>query len=200
MPTTVQKPARGTARDRLIRTGVELCTQGGFQAMGIEQVLSQSGVPKGSFYHYFRSKKEFGLAVIDAYADYFCKKLHRVLTNAGETPLARLQSFVEEAGRGMAKHDFQRGCLVGNLGQEMAALDNEFRHQLEQVLKLWQAQTARCLKEAQEAGELDPSLDAERLAEFFWIGWEGAILRAKLTRSTRPMRVFAEGFLAQLKV
>lgn len=97
MPDTVQKPARGTARDRLIRTGVELCTQGGFQAMGVEQVLSRAGVPKGSFYHYFRSKKEFGLAVIQAYAEYFCKKLHRVLTNTEKSPLARLQSFVDEA-------------------------------------------------------------------------------------------------------
>ncbi|HLT99798.1 MAG TPA: TetR/AcrR family transcriptional regulator [Burkholderiaceae bacterium] len=198
MPTTVQKPARGTARDRLIRTGVELCTQGGFQAMGIEQVLSQSGVPKGSFYHYFRSKKEFGLAVIDAYAVYFCKKLQRVLTNAEESPLTRLRSFVDEACDGMSRHEFQRGCLVGNLGQEMAALDNEFRNQLENVLKLWEAQTARCLEEAQAAGELQPSHDVERLAEFFWIGWEGAILRAKLTRSPRPMRLFAEEYLVRL--
>lgn len=200
MTDIVQKPARGTARDRLIRTGVELCTQSGFQAMGIERVLSQAGVPKGSFYHYFRSKKEFGLAVIQAYAEYFCKKLHRVLTNTEQSPLTRLQSFVSEACEGMGRHKFQRGCLVGNVGQEMAALDDEFRQQLESVLKLWEVQTARCLKEAQEAGELSPSYDADRLAEFFWIGWEGAILRAKLTRSPRPMQVFSEEYFARLNV
>ncbi|MYN13856.1 TetR family transcriptional regulator [Pusillimonas sp. TS35] len=198
MPQAIQKPERGTARDSLIRVGVELCTQAGFQATGVEQVLRGAGVPKGSFYHYFPSKKEFGLAVIDAYAEYFCTKLQRLLENPDVAPLERLRSFVAEAERGMEKHQFQRGCLVGNLGQEMAGLDDEFRERLEAVLKLWQAQTSRCLKAAQEAGELNAALDADGLAEFFWIGWEGAILRAKLTRSSQPMRAFADGFFAYL--
>jgi len=198
MSLAVQKIERGNARDRLVRTGVELCTQASFQAMGIEQVLRQAGVPKGSFYHYFRSKREFGLAVIDAYAEYFCTKLQRVLEDTEVPPLDRLRAFVNEAERGMARHQFQRGCLVGNLGQEMAGLDDEFRERLENVLKLWEAQTSRCLKEAQDAGELNATLDADRLAEFFWIGWEGAILRSKLTRSSRPMHVFADTFLAHL--
>ena len=198
MSSSVQKVERGAARNSLIRVGVELCTQTGFQATGIEQVLREAGVPKGSFYHYFPSKKDFGLAVIDAYAEYFCTKLQRILNNPDVTPLQRLRDFVREAERGMEKHQFQRGCLVGNLGQEMAGLDDQFRERLEAVLKLWEAQTSRCLKEAQQAGEVSASLNADQLAEFFWIGWEGAILRAKLTQSSRPMRVFAEGFLAHL--
>lgn len=198
MPISIQKTERGAARGSLIRVGVELCTQTGFQATGIEQVLRQSGVPKGSFYHYFPSKKDFGLAVIDAYAEYFSAKLQRILNNPEVAPLQRLRDFVQEAERGMEKHHFQRGCLIGNLGQEMAGLDDQFRERLEAVLKLWEAQTSQCLKEAQEAGEVNASLDAGQLAEFFWIGWEGAILRAKLTRSPRPMQVFAESFLAHL--
>jgi TetR/AcrR family transcriptional repressor of nem operon len=194
-----QKAERGSARESLIRVGVELCTEAGFQATGIEQILRKAGVPKGSFYHYFSSKKVFGLAVIDAYADYFCLKLRRVLENPHVPPLQRLENFVKEAERGMEKHHFQRGCLVGNLGQEMAGLDDEFRERLEGVLKLWETQTSKCIKAAQEAGDLSLSHDADQLAEFFWIGWEGAILRAKLTRSSRPMHVFARGFLANLQ-
>lgn len=192
------KTSRGTARESLVRAGVELCTQAGFQATGVEQVLRKAGVPKGSFYHHFPSKKEFGLAVIDAYADYFGAKLQRVLDNPDVPPLQRLKDFVREAERGMEKHQFQRGCLVGNLGQELAGLDDEFRERLEAVLKRWEGQTSRCLKAAQEAGELSAERDAEQLAEFFWIGWEGAILRAKLTRSARPMHVFAAGFLTHI--
>lgn len=199
MTSPTLKAHRISARERLIRVGVELCTQGGFQAMGVEQVLRGAGVPKGSFYHYFPSKKAFGLAVIDAYADYFCTKLQRVLENPAASPLQRVNDFVLEAERGMKKHDFQRGCLVGNLGQEMAGLDDEFRERLEAVLKTWEYQTSACLRAAQEAGEISSGLDAGRLAEFFWIGWEGAILRAKLTRSSHPMHVFAQGFLAILK-
>ena len=167
--------------------------------MGVEHVLRGAGVPKGSFYHYFPSKKAFGLAVIDAYADYFGSKLERVLDNPAASPLQRLKDFVAEAERGMKKHDFQRGCLVGNLGQEMAGLDDEFRERLEAVLRSWERRTSACLQAAKDAGEIPESMDADRLAEFFWIGWEGAILRAKLTRSSLPMHVFSQGFLALLK-
>src|SRR5690606_21062680 len=142
------------------------------------------------------SKKDFGLAGIDAYADYFCSKLQRILDNPHVAPLQRLHGFVIEAERGMEKHHFQRGGVVGNLGQELAGLDDQFRERLEHVLKLWEKQTSRCLKTAQEVGEISVSFDADQLAEFFWIGWEGAILRAKLTQSSRPMHVFADGFLA----
>lgn len=199
MPQTSKKPVHRSTRENLIRAGVELCTQSGFQATGVELVLRKAGVPKGSFYHYFPSKKEFGFAVVDAYADYFCAKLKRILENPDASPLQRLTDFMEEAERGMEKHQFQRGCLVGNLGQEMAGLNDEFRERLEAVLKLWEGQTSKCLKAAQDAGELSTELDADQLAEFFWIGWEGAILRAKLTRSAYPMHLFAQGFMACLK-
>lgn len=187
-----------SVRDRLIRCGVELCTESGFQATGIELVLRQVGVPKGSFYHYFRSKHEFGLAVIDSYADYFTSKLQRLLSDETVPPLLRLQNFVMEARSGMERHAFRRGCLVGNLGQELAGLDEEFRERLEGVLRIWEHHTAQCFREAQASGDLDENTDVDKLASFFWIGWEGAILRAKLTRSHDPMVLFSELFFEQV--
>ena len=54
------------------------------------------------------------------------------------------------------------------------------------------------LIEAQNAGELAPDADAGQLAAFFWIGWEGAVLRAKLEQTDRPLQVFAGFFFASL--
>ncbi|NGM86489.1 TetR family transcriptional regulator [Parapusillimonas sp. SGNA-6] len=198
--TPLQPETRRSTRDHLIRCGVELCTEAGFQSTGIEGVLRKASVPKGSFYHYFKSKQDFGLAVIDAYAQYFGDKLARVLEDESLSPLARLKRFVAEAEAGMARYDYRRGCLVGNLGQELAGLNEAFRERLEQVLRSWEAQTAACLRQAQEAGELASGADAGQLAEFFWIGWEGAILRAKLTRSAEPMHRFAGGFFSRMAV
>ncbi|TAM90523.1 MAG: TetR family transcriptional regulator [Candidimonas sp.] len=189
---------RLSTRDLLIRAGVEQCTEGGFQMTGIETILRAVGVPKGSFYHYFKSKKAFGLAVVDAYADFFHRKLQRIFSDEQTPPLGRLRNFVSEAVSGMSRYAFRRGCLVGNLGQELAGLDDEFRRRLEEVLRAWEAQTRRCLEQAQAAGELRKEANAGELAEFFWIGWEGAILRAKLTRSARPMHLFSDCFFKQV--
>jgi TetR/AcrR family transcriptional repressor of nem operon len=185
-------------RTELVRCGVELCTEKGFQVSGINDLLQRVGAPKGSFYHYFASKHEFGEAVIDAYAEYFARKLSRHLDDNTRRPLARLADFVEEAQKGMARFAFKRGCLVGNLGQELSGLNEDFRIRLEAVLRSWERRTAECLREAVEAGDLSAECDPEMLAHFFWIGWEGAILRAKLTKSAAPMQLFADTFFGKV--
>lgn len=187
---------RASTRELLVRCGTEIFTERGFQATGIDEIRQRVNVPKGSFYHFFPSKRDFGLAVIDNYERYFERKLARSFDDLSLSPLRRLQAFAQDAMRGMEKFNFQRGCLVGNLGQELGGLDDGFRERLEAVLQSWQRRTAACLREAVAAGELPPDTDCAALAEYFWIGWEGAVLRAKLTRNRSPLEKFLAVFLA----
>lgn len=185
-------------RDALVRCGTEILTEQGFLSTGIDAVLSRVGVPKGSFYHYFQSKEDFGHAVLANYADYFARKLDRCLLDASRPPLARIAAFVEDAKAGMQRFDYRRGCLVGNLGQEVIQLPEAFRESLEAILLSWQQRLALCLEAAKAEGELAPDTDCERWAAFFWIGWEGAVLRARLVRGNAPLDCFIQGFLAGL--
>jgi TetR/AcrR family transcriptional repressor of nem operon len=202
LPVRVDRKTRASARadtrQALIRYGTQMCTERGFQVTGIDELLRNVGVPKGSFYHFFRNKHEFGEAVIENYAQYFQRKLERLLGDSSRSPMQRMADFVEEAVRGMERFEFQRGCLIGNLGQELGGLNESFRHQLEAVLLAWQHRTAECLREAIACKELPGDTDAQALAQFFWIGWEGAILRAKLTRDAGPLRLFAGIFFTTI--
>lgn len=186
-------------REILCRAGVAALTEKGFSATGLDEILKSVGVPKGSFYHFFASKEAFGSELITLYARYFVRKIDRFLLDESLTPLQRIEAFCEDAERGMQRFDFRRGCLVGNLGQEMGALPESFRAQLTDVLLDWQARFERCLEQAKLAGEIAENADSVRLAAFFWIGWEGAVLRAKLERTGEPLRVFAELFLMSLR-
>ena len=185
-------------RELLLRAGLEVLTEKGFSSTGIDEILKRVGVPKGSFYHYFDSKEAFGAALIERFARYFAYKLERHFGDSSKQPLARLWAFVEDARTGMARHEFRRGCLIGNLGQEMAALPESYRASLIAVFHDWESRLARCLEAAQHRGEIPASVDCEQAAAFFWIGWEGAVLRAKLERSAKPLDVFALGFFAGL--
>lgn len=185
-------------RDRLVWAGVATLTEKGFSAVGLEEIAQAAGIPKGSFHSYFESKEALGRALIEAYADYFARKLDRWFEDDSHTPLARLDAFVADAKAGMARHGFRRGCLVGNLGQEMGTLPEGYRDLLSRVFADWQARTARCLAAAHAAGEI-ATQDFEDAAAFFWIGWEGAVLRAKLERRADPLDTFARGFLATLR-
>ncbi|MEZ5747583.1 MAG: TetR/AcrR family transcriptional regulator [Paracoccaceae bacterium] len=188
----------GSARSALLRTGVAILTEKGFSAVGIEEILSTASIPKGSFYHYFDSKDEFGLALIDAYAEYFARKLDRCFQNQDRPPLQRIADFIFDAIEGMARYDFRRGCLIGNLGQEMGVLPERFRARISAVLSDWEARTARCFRAARLAGEIPQDTDCEALAAFFWIGWEGAVLRAKLEGNADALDIFAEGFFMMI--
>ncbi len=201
--TTDARPRRGRpkcppelsdARRKLIKAGLLQLTEKGYSSVGVEEILKSAGVPKGSFYHHFRNKADFGSQLIDAYHTYFREKLDQAFADTNLPALDRLRAFIRDAERGMQRHHFRRGCLVGNLGQEMGALPDEFREQLQRVLKDWQARTAACLRLAQAQGELDAEQDPDALAEFFWIGWEGAVMRAKLERRAHPLRSFANTF------
>lgn len=185
-------------RDALVRAGVAVLTEKGFVATGIDEVLRQVGVPKGSFYHWFESKEAFGLAIIEAYGAFFARKLDLALLDETRTPLARLAAFVDDAADGMARFDFRRGCLIGNLGQEMGNLPESFRQRLVDVFSDWERRLAACLALAREAGEIAPNSDCEALATSFWIGWEGAVLRAKLERSDAPLKLYYRTYCAML--
>ncbi|SLN66793.1 Transcriptional regulator AcuR [Aquimixticola soesokkakensis] len=174
-------------------------TQTGFASLRLEDILVQAKVPKGSFYYHFPSKAAFTSTLITAYQDYLSAKLARHFTNPALPPLARLRAFTQEAQTSMARFEFRRGCLVGNLGQEVVTLPSGMRAQLQAALAQWQTQTAGLLRAAIGAGDLPADTDPDALAAYFWIGWEGAVLRAKLDQSPRPLIQFRDMFFNSLK-
>jgi TetR/AcrR family transcriptional repressor of nem operon len=191
------KSGRDTSQTKaaLITSGVEHFTQFGFASSGLDQILKKVSVPKGSFYYYFANKEMFGLAVIAHYDAYFARKLDSHLTNAHLPAQQRLMSFVEDAKAGIKKYDFTRGCLVGNLEQEVAVLPQSHREKLLLVIEGWQSKVSAYLKVIRPKADQE---ECDSLAEFFWIGWEGAVSRCKLVKTTQPIDLFIDQFMRLL--
>ena len=179
-------------RSEIIRIGTDLISRQGFNATGIDSVLKEAAVPKGSFYHYFKNKEEFGLAVIDRFAESFEQRLDTFLNDDEVSPLNRIRNFLETGLARVSQNQCTKGCLIGNLGQEMADQNELFRARLDEVFSMWKGRFAACLTEAQQRGELLQSRDALQLSGFILSGWEGAILRAKVMKTTQPMLDFIE--------
>ncbi|MBU9845834.1 TetR/AcrR family transcriptional regulator [Rahnella ecdela] len=213
-PQVLNKPRRGRpprserefadTREALIRSGLEVITEMGYLSAGIETVIKNIAVPKGSFYHYFKSKQDFGMAVLETYGDFFAHRLDKFLLDVTMSPLSRIDAFVHHAGQGMAKFNFTRGCLVGNLLQESPLLPEDFPEKLTAILGDWESRIAACLRAAQQSGEIrssfSPKTSPEQLAQIFWSGWEGAVMRAKLFRSAEPLDQFWAYFRRSLLI
>jgi TetR/AcrR family transcriptional regulator, transcriptional repressor for nem operon len=177
-------------RDDIIAAGLQLMAVQGFNGTGLDAILKMAGVPKGSFYYYFANKEDFGLAVIDFFAKRYEKRLATSLTDPTLSPLNRVRRHLEGALERFEQERCRKGCLIGNLSQEMADLNERFRERLEEVFAGWQKRFALCLEEARGQGEIPADLDPAAAAEFLLSGWEGALLRAKVMKSTRPLRDF----------
>jgi len=192
------QPRGDNKRQLLIDIGTAIFTQKGFSSTGLDEIVQRAEVPKGSFYYYFGSKEAFAQEVIRNYAAYFAKKLDRTLGDASLTPLQRLRAFAADATHGVQRFEFKRGCLVGNLGQEMASLQDDFRVLLLGVLNQWRERFRDTIAEAQAAGEVASTVEPAALANFFWSAWEGAVLCAKLEESTRALDNVTELFFEQM--
>jgi TetR/AcrR family transcriptional repressor of nem operon len=179
-----------TTKDALLDAGRRIFLERGYNHSGIEAVLQSAGVPKGSFYHYFESKEDFGLQVLDRFAGCVNAELDRHLNDERLGPLERLRRFGESVCEKLESRQCRNGCLVGNLSQEMADQSEAFRARLDEIFRGWADRYAGCLEEAREAGEIPADLDSRELAEFWVSGWQGALMRAKTARSTAPIQTF----------
>lgn len=177
-------------RDKLIDSGAQLISQQGYNATGINAVLKTCGVPKGSFYHYFSSKEDFGLAVIERFAATYDETLVALLEDSDTPPLERLRRYFAAGREHMHECDHATGCLIGNLGQELSGQSDTFRDALNLVFQRWEQRFVRCLQDAQARGDIAAHTAPEVLASFILTGWEGAILRAKTLKSVAPMEQF----------
>lgn len=188
-PIPATKPSV-TTRASLLEAGTNLILEKGYNHCGLDEILRAAGVHKGSFYHFFANKEDFALQVVAQYAEQTLANLDRELGDTSLRPLARLRRYYEAACRRHEERGYRKGCLFGNLGQEMADQSEAFRTRLEEVLSEYRRRIAACLREAQEVGELRKDLDADRLAGFCHNSWEGAILRMKVAKSCEPLADF----------
>lgn len=181
---------RAETRKLLIDVGTRVIGSQGFNPTGLNSVLQTAGVPKGSFYYYFASKEDFGLAIIDETAAEYAEQIDGFLQDQRFTPLARIHNYLQAGLERIREGQCKRGCLIGTLGQELSSQNETFRARLDAVFEGWKLQFSQCLQAAKIAGELAADADEMQLAEFLLAGWQGAILRAKMQQNVAPLEAF----------
>ncbi len=182
----------------LLDHGVRLMRDRGYHNTGIHDILAAASVPKGSFYHYFKNKEDFGLQVVDRYADDGYAAIDRALGDKRQPPLVRLQRLFEEFPADYERRFCRDGCLLGNLGQEMADVNDTFSGRISLHFDRWTARIALCLDEAVESGHLSADADTTMLAGTVLDAYEGALLRMKVVKSITPLQAFLDVYFNKM--
>ena len=181
---------RADTKANILKEGAKRVYEKGFNATGLQEILAAAGVPKGSFYFYFKNKEDFGLQLIDDYARRYLDRVDRYLKDPGKTPLQRLKGFFDDLMLSFEKNDFKGGCPFGNLSLEMGDLNEKFRVKLKEVFDDIKLKMAACLEEALQLGEVPADLDVQEVSDFILNSFQGTLLRMKVSKTTSHQRVF----------
>ena len=174
-------------QQQLLEQGMAMLLRQGYHNLGIAAVLDATKIPKGSFYHHFKSKEDFGLQVIDLYMEGVHAGLDQCLGDKSLPPLQRVRRFFESTEEKYRTEGYL-GCLLGGLGQELSGISEVFRRKVEQCFAEIARRIAGCLQEAIKQGELPKKANPQKMAELLVNCWEGAALRTRMRRDPAPLR------------
>lgn len=186
-----------STKERLLDTGLNMLLRHGYNDLGIQVVLKETGVPKGSFYHHFASKEDFALQVIDRYMDEVHVGLDLSLGDHSLPPLDRVRKFFE-LSRDKYREEGYLGCMLGGLGQELSGVNPVFQKAIEKCFAIIAGRIAACMEEAQAKGDLPPGADPRHMADLLVNCWEGAALRSRLRRDPAPLDSMLDFYFASV--
>ena len=165
--------ARADTRTRILAAARDLMLKRGYAATPVDEICSAAGVSKGSLYHFFASKEEVGLAVLNAF---YREGMARVGTGDYlriADPYGRLMGFFDHL-EATAPEFWRHGCLMGNFATELAESSPIIHARVAELLHELVAGVTPLFRAVAD----DPA-EATGLAEQLLMVLEGAIILAR---------------------
>lgn len=176
----------GEVRERILVNGQRIMAAKGFSAVGLTEILAASGVPKGSFYHYFGSKDAFGEALLDNYFEEYLAGLDATLNKPELTMAQGLTNYWKNWQDTQSLYDCQGKCLAVKLGAEVADLSEAMRLALKRGTTGITDRLARAIEAGVSEGSLSIEGTPHSVAESLYQLWLGASVMVKIVRDTTP--------------
>ncbi|WP_193045396.1 TetR/AcrR family transcriptional regulator [Mycolicibacterium baixiangningiae] len=175
--------AKTDTRQAILDTAERLMVQKGYSAVGLTEVLTTAGVPKGSFYHYFSSKDAFGEAMLQKYFTDYLANMDRIIATPGAGPAEQLMTYWQQFYDKQKVDDCQGRCLVVKLAAEVADLSEPMRLTLQQGTAGIIDRLERMLAAGVEDHSLPLPVTPALAANSLYGAWVGASVLAKVNRS-----------------
>jgi TetR/AcrR family transcriptional repressor of nem operon len=178
----------GDTRQIILASGRVLILGKGFTAVGLNEILASAGVPKGSFYHYFKSKEQFGNALLEDYFANYLQKLDLTLQDNGSSVASRLLGFFQSWLDSQSSDHSADKCLVVKLSAEVTDLSETMRVTLKNGTEAVISRLTRAVEQAITLAEFSPNLNANNVTAEIYYMWIGASLLSKVSRTREHLQ------------
>jgi TetR/AcrR family transcriptional repressor of nem operon len=187
-----------SARTRLVASASRRIHASSYAAASVEDLCTDAGVHKGSFYYFFPSKRDLALAAID---DQWTKTVTTILEPAFAPdiePLERIARFFHSVAN-QQRGRVVRGCPFGNLAAELGTQDKVIRARVKQVFDGYEAYFEAALRDAEMSGNLR-GVDVPSAARALLAYLQGAVLLAKTSNDASIIDALADQALNLVSV
>jgi len=184
MPTQLQPSPATETRERLLRTAFQLFHEQGYHATGVATILREAGVNAGSMYHFFSSKDDLLLKVLEFALDYLEPMVMGPAEAAAVDPIERVFVLLNQYREWIGANQCRMGCPIGNLALEVSDGNPQARKLIHRNFENWADRVETWLRSAQ--GELPEHTDLRRLARFVLTVMEGGLMQARAAGQLGP--------------
>jgi TetR/AcrR family transcriptional repressor of nem operon len=188
-----------STKERILHAAEDLMLAKSFHSVGLNEILSAVHVPKGSFYHYFPSKEQFGVELITHYLSEHTARIKSLFAAHDGSALEKFTDYWAAAIGWAAEGECRQCCLVAKLGLEVSSFSEPMRKVLADGLRAWRGIYEDAIREGQSDRSIRRDLDPAEAAAVIQDIWQGSMQRMQAERSVAPLRGaarFLAGWLA----
>ena len=199
--TSAHELVTAPTRDRIIHAAMKLFWEKGYGTTSIADIVREAGALSGSLYHFFPTKQDLLLAVLDTYRHGIHPMLLSPAWEGVADPIERVFALLARYRRALVDTECFYGCPIGSLALELHEPDPPVRELLAANFDAWVSAIESCLLDAGD--RLPPDLDRRALAQFVLTTMEGGVMQSRTYRTTqaydasvRMLRDYFERLLA----
>jgi TetR/AcrR family transcriptional regulator, lmrAB and yxaGH operons repressor len=174
-------------RDQIIETTCDLIELQGYHATGLNQIIKESGSPKGSLYYHFPGGKE-ELAV-EAIRRVGATVLARIQENLAliDDPADAIRTFIMNIAHHVELSGFRAGGPITTIALETASTSARLREACQHIYSGWQAAFDDKLRAGGFTADRARSISILIIASI-----EGSVILCRTEQSRVPMEKVAE--------
>lgn len=187
-------------KEAILEKGMEVMWINGYNGTSVKDIVDAASIPKGSFYFYFDSKEDFALNALRYYLEFTEKLAEPIMNNPELSPYQKLRQLFKirvDAAFNLfecTECNFQGGCFMSNLGQEMSDTNERIREAVNMAIEEFKKPIIALLTAAQELGEINKNISLEKFMSFLESTMQGAMMTVKASRQPQALHD-AEHFL-----
>lgn len=145
----------------------------GYRATSVNEIMKETGLSKGAFYHNFKNKDELGVLVVKAELN---KRIYEAMISPlcaqGEAKAILKSTFLNKL-KAFTNDEKLLGCPVNNLINEIGGTQNLLNEALKDLIDTWTKAVIKIIERGHLDGSIKPETNPKQVAIYLVSSFEG---------------------------